>query len=283
MAVPAPQPVFGSVDAYGNRRSSDEVRIIREMLEEDIRVFMSDSGIDGPAARELLSEQPEIQFAVMQRGPVRSAANPSAALIGRIRDAKNGISRGGTGQGPPAIVSAEPGKPLSDVDRFIMENRLDLSAAASIKSEPESVQKTVILQGPLVNCRNPSGALMARIRAARDGKTVYRPQGQTVGTLAAPPPGASAAPGPVAIMDAPFLSAGAPSWTAAPAPLPGVLPILQGILQAPSASWQMSSAAAPVQAEKPIANVEDNKLNEAAMKAIAMLNANSGGPSWSEI
>jgi len=85
MAVPAPQPVFGSVDAYGNRRSSDEVRIIREMLEEDIRVFMSDSGIDGPAARELLSEQPEIQFAVMQRGPVRSAAAVEALGRGRRR------------------------------------------------------------------------------------------------------------------------------------------------------------------------------------------------------
>lgn len=204
------------------------------MLEEDVGRFMTESGVDGPAARELISEPPEIQWAVMQRGPVRSAANPSAALIGRIRDAKNGMHRFGAGAAvapmlPPAIINAEPGKPLSEVDKFIMDNRLDQSAASSLKGENADVQRMVIQQGPLVNCRNPSGALMSRIRAARTGQQVYRPSMLVPALL---PPAAM-----------PALTAG--------------VPVVVGNMGGPLAC----------------ASVEDSRLNEEAMKAIQMLNA----------
>eukprot|EP00420_Gonyaulax_spinifera_P031389 CAMPEP_0197876890 /NCGR_PEP_ID=MMETSP1439-20131203/5751_1 /TAXON_ID=66791 /ORGANISM="Gonyaulax spinifera, Strain CCMP409" /LENGTH=295 /DNA_ID=CAMNT_0043496197 /DNA_START=94 /DNA_END=981 /DNA_ORIENTATION=+ len=184
--------VFGIVDAYGFKRSMDEVRIIREILDEDVNRFVAESGIDARAANELKSEPAEIQWSVLQRGPVRSASNPSAALVGRIRDAKRTKLNGGTlapmAQPGPAINLND--KDLSEVDRFIAENRLDQSAASSLKSEAMDVQKMVMMQGPLTNCFNPSGALMGRIRAARQGQRAYMPGGGAPG-------------GPAALMDAP--------------------------------------------------------------------------------
>lgn len=302
----APAPTFGAVDAYGARRTTDEIRIIREMLEEDVAFFMRESGVDGPASRELMAEPPEIQWAVMQRGPVRSAANPSAALIGRIRDAKNGLSRGGGGgvtpSGlPPAIISAEPGKPLSEVDRFVMENRLDTSAQTALRSEPMDVQRTVLGQGPLVNCRNPAGALMSRIRAARTGQTVYRP------ALPGPPAGQQLQPRPAVLQPAllglqaqaqvlppvlpPVLqlgvqqqaqpqamlalpaSPGAGDAATAPAASPGVVPVGTAPAGLASPGEAAPAGTGPDSTPQTAKAVEDARLNEEALKAIQKLNA----------
>lgn len=273
------QIVFGSVDAYGHKRSVDEVRIIREMLDEDVSRFVTESGIDGPAARELRSEAPEIQWAVMQRGPVRSAANPSAALVGRIRDAKHGITRfGGVAAPaalPPAIVNPDPDKPLSEVDRFIMENRLDQSAASTLKAETAEVQRTVMQQGPLVNCYNPSGALMGRIRAARNGQVAYRPAAAAVGLPPANPlppqhgqgmlalPGMQGAP---ALMDNGMMGGGIGDDRL-------TQEAMRAIQKLGGDNGGAAHAPGPVTA---CASVEDSRLNEEAMKAIQMLNA--GGP-----
>jgi len=293
----APPATFGAVDAYGARRSPDEVRIIREMLEEDVALFTRESGVDGPASRELLAEPPEIQWAVMQRGPVRSAANPSAALIGRIRDAKNGLSRGAgvTPSGlPPAIVSVDPGKPLNEVDKFVMENRLDTSAATALRSEPADVQRTVLQQGPLVNCRNPAGALMSRIRAARTGQTVYRPAlpvtpgAQRPAVLQPVIPGTQAqSQGSHGVLPPPLLPVlqpglqpqtqpqtmlalpAAPGDAAAPGASPGT--VLVGT--APAGAAPPDDAALAGTGPASMATVEDARLNEEALKAIQKLNA----------
>lgn len=171
----AAEIVFGRVDAYGFKRTADEVRIIRELLDEDINRFVTDSNVDASAANELKLEVPEIQWAVLQRGPVRSASNPSAALVGRIRDAKRMKLNGGTTSSAPFSTTAASVDDLqvAEVDKFIMENRLDPTAARSLKSEHMDVQKTVMAQGPLLKCYNPSGALMGRIRAARLGQRAH--------------------------------------------------------------------------------------------------------------
>jgi len=299
--------VFGPVDAYGFKRTLDEIRIIREILDEDVNRFVADSGIDAPAANELRSEPAEVQWSVLQRGPVRSASNPSAALVGRIRDAKRTKLNGGgaltpiSQPGPPIDLSD---KDLSEVDRFIAENRLDQNASRSLKAEPLDVQKTVMSQGPLTKCYNPSGALMGRIRAARLGQRTYMPGGG--------PPAAGANSLPV-LMDAPAGggAAGAMGEEARKAierlqagqsgsatVLPGALPSLPPPLGAPGAGpgelnddarraiekLQSSVAQHEAQPGAPLpalqgsssqtfANNEDARLNEEAMKAIQSMSA----------
>eukprot|EP00425_Heterocapsa_triquetra_P041986 CAMPEP_0195081228 /NCGR_PEP_ID=MMETSP0448-20130528/22742_1 /TAXON_ID=66468 /ORGANISM="Heterocapsa triquestra, Strain CCMP 448" /LENGTH=273 /DNA_ID=CAMNT_0040114239 /DNA_START=80 /DNA_END=901 /DNA_ORIENTATION=- len=268
----AAQIVFGSVDAYGAKRSSDEVRIIREMLAEDIELFGRDSGVDERAVRELKSEQPEIQWAVLQRGPVRSAANPSAALVGRIRDAKRGIAAGRSAtapMGPPAIMSADG--PLSDVDKFIMENRVDQSAASSLQAEAADVQKIILSQGPLVNCSNPSGALMGRIRAARKGDLAYKPN-----AAAATPAQAPAAPlalGGLTAADSGAATSSVDMGRLAADAAKAIEMLSYGGAAQPDASAGAGAAAAPAGVGAAPANVEDARLQQEALKAIQMLNA----------
>jgi len=239
--------VFGSVDGYGNRRSPDEVRIIREILDDDINRFVTDSSIDAPAANELRCEPAEIQWAVLQRGPVRSASNPSAALVGRIRDAKRMKLAGGS-PGLTPLALPPPGSAedlaMSEVDRFIAENRLDHTASRSLKAEPLDVQKTVMAQGPLTKCYNPSGALMGRVRAARLGQRAYVP---------------SLADGPA-----------------------GAAPVDERVSE--EARKAIGKLQAPFStAPSPLASLEDGQLQEEALKAIKSLGASEDRPLQADI
>jgi len=91
-------PSAGS-GAFASQRTADEFRIIKEMTEEEVGRFVAENRIDGPAARELLAEPLEVQLAVLDRGPLSVCVNPSAALVGRIRDAKRCIAFAGGGGG----------------------------------------------------------------------------------------------------------------------------------------------------------------------------------------
>ena len=71
---------FASAKGDDSQRSPDEIRIIVEMLQVDLERFLSDNRIDAPAARELRSEAPHVQLAVMDRGPLLSCVNPSGVL-----------------------------------------------------------------------------------------------------------------------------------------------------------------------------------------------------------
>merc|ERR1719356_192827 len=104
----------------------------------------------------------------MQRGPTRSATNPSAALMGRIRDAKNGVlrplpnghvaNRTNAAAAAAAVIAARqqpaqsappalgPAEPKSEIDKFVHENQLDGHAASTLKNESDEVIKTVIVQ-----------------------------------------------------------------------------------------------------------------------------------------
>lgn len=310
-----PQVVFGHMDFYGQPRSPDEIRIIREILDEDVNRFVAESNIDAPAARELKCEPPEIQWAVLQRGPVRSASNPSAALVGRIRDAKHGLGGGRFGQHavaapaplPPAIAQADRDKPMSEVEKFIMENRLDQNAGQSLRVEPPDVQKMVMGQGPLINCYNPSGAVMSRIRSARVGQLAYRtsqPPGNAPAPLppgalppgAVPPAGTPALMAPPPLMQTGMPPPGAAATGTAPALMDGKMneeaakAIQRLNAEATKAAGQQGPATAPAaqagtgpasgQGAGQIvkcATDEDTRLNEEAMKAIQMMNAEDRG------
>merc|ERR1719343_1959646 len=56
-----------------------------------------------------------------------------------------------------------------DVDDFIKANGVDERAAADLKESTIAVQKAVLARGDLSTARNPSAALLVRIRDARVG------------------------------------------------------------------------------------------------------------------
>lgn len=54
----------------------------------DVQKFLMQNGVDSRASAELLSEPKAIQMAVINGGSLKDANNPSAALVGRIKNAK---------------------------------------------------------------------------------------------------------------------------------------------------------------------------------------------------
>jgi len=237
-------------DKYGAKRSPDEVRIIKEMLEEDVDSFVSSNRIDGPAARDLRNEPLEVQLAVLERGPLSVCVNPSAALIGRIRDAKRGIHEGrGPSLAAPApgapdalLPLANAGRPSSEVDRFLLDNKLDQGAVISFKAETPETQRAVMEQGPLFNCTNPSAALMGRIRAVKTGAQPHPP-----GSSGAGPPGGGGPP-----------------------PSASALEVAQR--PAPAAAEPRGGEEGGGGRQK-IGSIADSRLNEEALKAIQQLNS----------
>merc|ERR1719491_662740 len=74
----------------------------------EIDMFIMQSNLDEGAARSLRAESQEVQMAVMARGDVAECVNPSAAVCGRIRDAKRG-GTGGAGMGGAGMGGAGMG------------------------------------------------------------------------------------------------------------------------------------------------------------------------------
>jgi len=117
--------------------------------------------VDEGAAGDLRTCPPEVQRIVLSRGDLSSARNPSAALIARIRDARTSAAAGaGHGGAPGANVDAH-------VEAFLSANSVDESAAASLRSSPPDIQRVVVARGDLTGARNPSSALLSRIRDAK--------------------------------------------------------------------------------------------------------------------
>lgn len=101
-------PGFRLGEGDDRGRSLDEIRIIKEMLAQEILRFVLDNRIDEAAAKALRSEPPSVQFTVLDRGPLMHASNASGALVGRIRDAKRSIYAapgGGAATGPEGKVA----------------------------------------------------------------------------------------------------------------------------------------------------------------------------------
>lgn len=155
--------------------------------------FIAQNGIDDRAAQQLRAEPPEVQQAVLARGSLADCANPSSAVLGRLRDARNQGGGGGGGgfvhPGPLVGGGAALGVQFNlqqqvqqqllgaagaavggtDIETFIAGYRLDDMAARNLRSEPPHVQQVVMEGGPLDNCSNPSSAVMGRIRQAKRG------------------------------------------------------------------------------------------------------------------
>lgn len=129
--------------------------------------FINENEIDEKAANELRGEDPAIQQAVMDSGPLTTAKNKSSALMGRICKAKQGrlVPGGGT------VSLGE------SVQNFLAENDVDEKAAANLKGEPSNVQQAVIEMGPLSGATNQSSALMARLARAKKNLGIRKGDG----------------------------------------------------------------------------------------------------------
>lgn len=144
----------------------------------DIESFIKRNDIDKSTAESLRSSSPTIKRAVLAAGDLRSASDPSAALAARIKEAKSG--------GSTAMLSSGMALPSSqEVEDFIKVNDVDQSSADQLRGCPPAVQRVVIGRGDLRSARNPSSALLARIRDAKSGA----PDGQPGAAPGAIPPG----------------------------------------------------------------------------------------------
>merc|ERR1719375_2158249 len=93
---------------------------------------------------------------VLERGDLSDCRNPSSAVIGRLRDATVGASQGGAG-----------GRQLERaVEEFIQVSQLDERATAALREAPPEAQQMVLERGDLSDCRNPSSAVIGRLRDA---------------------------------------------------------------------------------------------------------------------
>eukprot|EP00419_Tripos_fusus_P046466 CAMPEP_0172815088 /NCGR_PEP_ID=MMETSP1075-20121228/11576_1 /TAXON_ID=2916 /ORGANISM="Ceratium fusus, Strain PA161109" /LENGTH=316 /DNA_ID=CAMNT_0013654919 /DNA_START=95 /DNA_END=1042 /DNA_ORIENTATION=+ len=125
----------------------------------EIEDFIRANDVDDRAAADLKGCPPDVQRKVLARGELSSARNPSAALLARIRDARV------SGSGSLGLSNGMRGS--SDVEDFIRANDVDESAADSLRSSSPTIQRAVLSRGELKTARNPSSALLARIRDAK--------------------------------------------------------------------------------------------------------------------
>jgi len=115
-------------------------------LERMVKAFIAENKIDKKAASKLLKEDPVIQKAVIERGPLTGVRNKSAAVSGRIsrlrqqRSLKSGA-----------------------MEMFIAKNGIEDKDAQILFGEDPVVQKAVLGSGSLMNPHDKSAELMKRI------------------------------------------------------------------------------------------------------------------------
>lgn len=139
--------------------------------DDNVEKFIAENGLDEQAARELRGEALGVQRAVVDQGPLSNVNNPSSAVLGRIKKAKQGMLGGSSssmgamgmmgGSGVDAEAVAE--KAL----QFVMMNGIDEKGAESFMSESPEVQQAVMDVGSLESAKNKSSALMGRIARAK--------------------------------------------------------------------------------------------------------------------
>lgn len=136
----------------------------------EVDAWCVQSQVDEAAASRLKQCSPEVWSAVMARGDLSTARNPSATLLARVRDATRGSGGGsgtfsGSSQGQvatlPTPVSAD------EIELFLATHAFDERAISAFRSLSPMLQAVVIGRGDLSSARNPSAALFGRIGEAR--------------------------------------------------------------------------------------------------------------------
>eukprot|EP00418_Pyrodinium_bahamense_P000548 CAMPEP_0179014226 /NCGR_PEP_ID=MMETSP0796-20121207/2140_1 /TAXON_ID=73915 /ORGANISM="Pyrodinium bahamense, Strain pbaha01" /LENGTH=776 /DNA_ID=CAMNT_0020709769 /DNA_START=72 /DNA_END=2402 /DNA_ORIENTATION=+ len=136
----------------------------------DVELFLLGNEVDDDAANALRACDPEVQKVVIGRGDLTGARNPSAALLARIREAGNAGGSSGAWGSNGSAPGGWGGQTDAQVEGFIASNSLDDKAADALRTCEPHVQQVVMARGDLSSARNPSAALLARIRDAQNRK-----------------------------------------------------------------------------------------------------------------
>lgn len=134
---------------------------------DEISHFAAVNSLDERAVRELLSESPQVQRMVVDKGDLAACNNPSAAVLGRIRDAKREVATGRD------KIATDPSSAPAEINSFIVQNHLDDRAGRELRAAEPQIQLFVLNQGlDLSQCQNPSSVVIGRIRDAKRGGAV---------------------------------------------------------------------------------------------------------------
>eukprot|EP00928_Gymnodinium_smaydae_P040296 TRINITY_DN27345_c0_g2_i1.p2 TRINITY_DN27345_c0_g2~~TRINITY_DN27345_c0_g2_i1.p2 ORF type:complete len:342 (+),score=75.12 TRINITY_DN27345_c0_g2_i1:54-1028(+) len=102
--------------------------------------------------------QTGLRFNLTFRVCIPRPPRKGAGEVQRISDSIRNGGYGGAGRG----AEANP-----EIDRFIEEHKLDARAAEALRSSPPAAQRFVLDRGGLRDARNPSAAVLSRLRDAR--------------------------------------------------------------------------------------------------------------------
>merc|ERR1719221_836959 len=110
---------------------------------DEVECFILVNSLDQRASDALRGCRPDVQQAVLQRGSVLETHNPSAAVLGRIRDAQNGANPAQMagfkrpGEGYASAVAPKRPHIAADlaqhVEAFIVANSVDAMAAEAFR------------------------------------------------------------------------------------------------------------------------------------------------------
>mmetsp|Transcript_23099 Transcript_23099/g.74615 ORF Transcript_23099/g.74615 Transcript_23099/m.74615 type:complete len:460 (+) Transcript_23099:242-1621(+) len=147
----------------------------------DITNYLKRNGVDKRIGEKLRTASPTIKRLVLSSGDLGRHGEPNALLEARIAQAKSG----GTASLSMAMPAGMGCPSAGEIDDFIKTNDVDQSSADQLRSAPPAVQRTVLSRGDLRSARNPSSALLARIRDAKNAPEGVVPMGFPMGM---PPP-----------------------------------------------------------------------------------------------
>mmetsp|Transcript_30732 Transcript_30732/g.89187 ORF Transcript_30732/g.89187 Transcript_30732/m.89187 type:complete len:330 (+) Transcript_30732:1-990(+) len=164
------------------QRILDEKRCASRDEAED---FAKNNRLDESAQAIFLKEPPDIQANVIDRGSLAECKNPSAALMGRLRDARQNRFKpvgGNRGTGDTPTLGYGGNTSIAhDVEVFIEQNKVDMGAARALRAEPPEIQQGVMDRGTLDGFQNPSALVMARIKDVKAVRHEAMSRGNTPG------------------------------------------------------------------------------------------------------
>lgn len=145
-----------------------------EDLQERVAEFIETNGVDYEAAQKLENLPPEMQELVLAAGDVTSSSNPSAAVVVRIKRAKQFFTNKTDEQleeseAEQFATSTPQSKGTLKVRlrAFIEANCLDEDASAKLMNCSQQVQEMVLSRGNVTSSSNASAAVVVRIKRSK--------------------------------------------------------------------------------------------------------------------
>jgi len=126
---------------------------------EEVEAFLAMNIVDPDAGQQLRQMPPELQRRVLDRGDLSHARNPSAVLIARMRDSKQGVlANDGLGMpAPPPVGDCHAG-----IEQMIARYSLDARAAQMLRGLAKHKQGAAA-QIDMSEARRPSAFIMSKL------------------------------------------------------------------------------------------------------------------------